>query len=204
MKTRKTKNDILMSIAPEWIAKILNGEKTVEIRKRFPNDYVGWVYIYCTKALPLARYVDDTKRYMFLSGSTDSIKNERESGKYINGTVVARFWCDKVEEYSIDNTCPRYKDNYYHADCCLTNKEIYDYVSNKTYKAIHILKLEIFDKPKNVSEFLKPDTPTYEETKAVLKGSQSNYSKKDFLYSQKLFHNIIERAPQSWCYVREA
>ena len=40
---------ILISIKPYWVAKILNGEKTIEIRKRFPKDYVGWVYIYCTK-----------------------------------------------------------------------------------------------------------------------------------------------------------
>ena len=41
---------ILMSVQPKWVAKILNGEKTIEIRKRFPKDYVGWVYIYCTKS----------------------------------------------------------------------------------------------------------------------------------------------------------
>ena len=40
---------ILMSIKPKYVAKILNGEKTIEIRKKFPKDYVGWVYIYCTK-----------------------------------------------------------------------------------------------------------------------------------------------------------
>lgn len=40
---------ILISIQPKWVEKILNGEKTIEIRKRFPKDYVGWVYIYCTK-----------------------------------------------------------------------------------------------------------------------------------------------------------
>lgn len=40
---------ILMSIRPQHMAKILNGKKTIEIRKKFPKDYVGWVYIYCTK-----------------------------------------------------------------------------------------------------------------------------------------------------------
>ena len=44
---------ILMSIQPQWLAKILNGEKTIEIRKKFPKDYVGWVYIYCTKGKPI-------------------------------------------------------------------------------------------------------------------------------------------------------
>lgn len=50
---------ILLSIRPEWVAKILNGEKTIEVRKQFPKDYRGWVYIYCTSAFPpLARFKD--------------------------------------------------------------------------------------------------------------------------------------------------
>ena len=40
---------ILLSIKPKYVAEILNGEKTIEVRKRFPKDYKGWVYIYCTK-----------------------------------------------------------------------------------------------------------------------------------------------------------
>ena len=32
---------ILMAIRPEWLEKILNGWKLVEIRKLFPKDYVG-------------------------------------------------------------------------------------------------------------------------------------------------------------------
>jgi len=48
------KKAILISIRPEWVAKILNGEKTIEIRKtmpkcRFPID----VYIYCSKGKSL-------------------------------------------------------------------------------------------------------------------------------------------------------
>lgn len=30
----------MISIKPQWVAKILNGEKTIEIRKKFPKDYV--------------------------------------------------------------------------------------------------------------------------------------------------------------------
>ena len=42
---------ILMVIRPEWFIKILTGEKTIEVRKLFPKDYVGWVYLYCCKLL---------------------------------------------------------------------------------------------------------------------------------------------------------
>ena len=51
-KGEKTMKAILMSIRPQWVAKILNKEKTLEIRKHFPKDYVGWVYVYCTKGKP--------------------------------------------------------------------------------------------------------------------------------------------------------
>ena len=41
---------ILISIKPKWVAKILNGEKTIEIRKTMPKcDLPIDVYIYCTK-----------------------------------------------------------------------------------------------------------------------------------------------------------
>ena len=41
---------ILISIKPKWVAKILNGEKTIEMRKTMPkSDLPIDVYIYCTK-----------------------------------------------------------------------------------------------------------------------------------------------------------
>ena len=40
---------ILISIKPKYVAKILNGEKTIEIRKTMPKDLPIDVYIYCPK-----------------------------------------------------------------------------------------------------------------------------------------------------------
>ena len=40
---------VLISIHPEWVRKILNGSKTVEIRKTAPKCGVPFkCYIYCT------------------------------------------------------------------------------------------------------------------------------------------------------------
>lgn len=45
------KKAILISIRPEWVAKILNKEKTIEIRKTAPKCKLPVdVYIYCTKS----------------------------------------------------------------------------------------------------------------------------------------------------------
>ena len=141
---------ILMSIRPQWVEKILNGEKTIEVRKRFPKDYVGWVYIYCTMnggciAKSKNKYVYYQKGYTTRSGK-----------------VVARFWCDKVEDYvyghkwSWENGAPMWgADNSYEKilkDMCLTDDELKTYVDDLCFSAIHITKLEIFDKPKEIYE----------------------------------------------------
>ena len=40
---------LMLSIRPEHLVNILNGNKTLEIRKTVkPKDFIGWVYIYCT------------------------------------------------------------------------------------------------------------------------------------------------------------
>jgi predicted transcriptional regulator len=46
-------NEILLSIHPEWLRKIIDGEKTVELRKSRPNDDLPFpfkVYFYETRA----------------------------------------------------------------------------------------------------------------------------------------------------------
>ena len=100
---------ILMSIRPQYVAKILNGEKTIEIRKRFPKDYVGWVYIYCTKGkenLYKDYYVMSGKKGYFLTKCGDVEK--------LNGKVVARFWCDKIAELE----CEFWEEPLFDEDSC--------------------------------------------------------------------------------------
>lgn len=157
---------ILMSIQPQWVAKILNGEKTVEVRKKFPKDYVGWVYIYCTKEKGTYLYGDKS----VYEGKNEWFWCQKIMGNGIvpllNGKVVAKFWCDKVEEIN------SYK--HWNSDCdydihfetetlyydklleksCLDNQQLEDYLEFNGY-AIHISKLEVFDKSKELKEFYR-------------------------------------------------
>ena len=67
---------ILLSIKPEWLCKILNGEKTIEVRKKFPKDYVGWVYLYCSKSggtLCPSYKPDNTMRYTVIKDKYDDV-----------------------------------------------------------------------------------------------------------------------------------
>ena len=186
---------ILISIKPKWCAKIMNKEKTIEVRKgaalykatkKLIDEY-GFAdfYVYCTKALPLIRYIDEN--IMFLSCSTNTIKNERESGKYLNGKVVFKFRCYKVERTH------EYAGNLL-KDSCLTIDEFCDYLGDKIYVyAIHISDLEIFDKPKELSEFKVKKT-------YICKNCPPKYQ---YGACSKDCTEILSltKAPQSWCYV---
>ena len=165
---------ILLSIKPEWVAKILNGEKTIEVRKKFPKDYVGWVYIYCSK-----NGNKETDRELLLN-RYGFCKNDRPYGK-----VVARFWCDKTIEYinglnwkNIQYDTASYDDYKSILEpSCLTDEELYNYCKYYFF-AIHISKLEIFDKPRDIDEFWN------------LKDDRAN-----FTFTQ------LTKAPQNYCYV---
>ena len=181
---------IMMSIRPQWIAKILNKEKTIEIRKRFPKDYVGWVYIYCTKEQGLARLNNNSWNDTFIAEKEITNDNFKHiySGYDGKGKVVARFWCDNVEEIKVE-TAP-FDSNLIHWETktlsmfdicqksCLSEKELYNYLQGKNGYAIHITKLEIFDKPKEISEFLIP-----KETKYTIEWKE------------------LTKAPQSYCFI---
>ena len=141
---------ILMSIKPQYVAKILNGEKTIEVRKRFPLNYRGWVYIYCTKGnhnLVKPRFYEH--HLLFTKGALNETKEKSKNGK-----VVARFYCDNVGKikYQKEET---EDSKLFNKLTCLSNEELDDYLHKKNGYAIHISQLEIFDKPKELSEFYK-------------------------------------------------
>ena len=143
---------ILMSIRPQHLVNILNGDKTIELRKKFPSDYRGWAYAYCTKTKPyLADFGDN--EYPYKNGgyvcSLVLSNIEKHDAKVSNGKVVCRFWVDKVK------VCPNVDDDsWYGTWHCLTDKDIAKYAPlGEDLFAIYISKLEIFDEPMELGEF---------------------------------------------------
>lgn len=198
---------ILLSIKPEWVAKILNKEKTIEVRKKFQKDYVGWVYIYVTKGNnPKGTFLAKTKdfpgfRYNQISFFYDELKDKYEyNGCYdeLNGKVVARFWCDKVENVGkwVGNGygTETITDTVFNLLTCLRDDQIKEYLGNsKKLFAIHISKLEIFDKPRELSEFRYAVCPQ-------INCEYCKYNKTvegDFYCT----HKTLTKAPQNYCYV---
>ncbi len=184
---------ILLSVQPEYACKILNGEKTLEIRKSVPKGFVGWVNLYVTKGKTKLR-----------DGSLHT-----NNGVYtdFNGKVVARFWFDEYDKYPHEEEIPDGYENYdgewvdqstycYSVDdddlgkMCLSWEELEKYGKGKTLYAWHIKKLEVFDKPKELKDFIKDfddmDTDAY--------GREVGW------YKQPI---PLTKAPQSWEYIWE-
>ena len=168
---------ILISIQSPHACNILNLIKLWEIRKKFPKDYVGWVYIYCTK-----------NGYLHLENNGKWSYSRNQKYTYVRtGKVIARFWCDKVVDFwNLDNIML--------AETCLSKEELGDYLGfNKGY-AIHITNLEIFDKPKELSEFYKVGYGECAKPQGSLREQIiENYN--------NVLKYQLTRAPQSWCYI---
>ena len=198
---------ILMSIRPQHLVNILNGKKTIELRKKFPSDFRGWVYCYCTLGKPYLTYGYDY--YMIGEDDYEEYKvyvlhDARGDWTYLNNKVVCRFWVGNVEEINYEqllittansgqvfNEFLTYtlREKALLQKSCLEAKELYNYLYNtKSGKAIHISKLKIFDKPKDLTEF-------YYYKKRLIDCGRDCPSYFDEVKTQ------VRRAPQSWQYI---
>ncbi len=196
---------ILISINPQHAVNILNGSKTLELRKSVPKDFVGWVYMYVTKGKPFlnlhASWFIDGEDFIIVTSLDEEPKNYKHHfyGFSANGKVVARWWFDGYEtlEYHKKNDVLMWDDNYYYyindgvynnVECILdklqlTHQQVLDYGNIKDLYAWHISKLEIFDKPMGLERFI----------------GATQWSKSED-GSEMTAYNLT-KAPQSWQYV---
>ena len=179
---------VMLSIQPKWVEKIASGEKTIEVRKTAPKEVPFKGYIYCTKA---KKQNDIIWADVF-----------GDSGKW-NGHIIGEFVCDKVyliknqgsmfsvadEEQSVTNEIAR--------QSCLDYYDMVSYLGNKYGYGWHISDLQIYDKPKELSEFRTPckmgDCPCGICDYAV-HGTDGDLIDCD---------TSLTRPPQSWCYVED-
>ena len=199
---------IMISIKPEWVCKILNGEKTIEIRKTKPScELPCKVYIYCTK---LKKSFIDNKNYNLYKTEKNG-----EVTKF-NGKVVAEFTLNKVDTIEICDPCvlrngEQQDWHWFKSNACLDSEQIMSYIGygndhdgwgNEYAKgyAWHIDDLKIYDKPKELSEFRKRNKchyADYDEGCCFECCTFYDLGDCDGGYSE------LERPPQSWCYVEE-
>lgn len=196
---------VLISIRPQWCEKIVNGEKTIEVRKTAPKCETPFkCYIYCTKdrrnLLPI-EHGEVLQKVNFW---------ENTDAYYGFGKIIGEFVCDKVDEYKFHEGLIEFNsmgfpsriygsylifaDDY--KAMCLSYDEIKNYGKGKTLYGWHISDLKIYDKPKKLSEFYKP-CPTKEKGDCL---SCDCLADNDY---GGICTNNLTRPPQSYMFVEE-
>jgi predicted transcriptional regulator len=188
---------ILMSIRSQHLVNILNGKKTIELRKQFPSDFRGWVYCYCTLGKP---YLYECALYILAKKCECAfVHNDKDETalNFLSGKVVCRFWVDKVNTYYVEGNILWLLNEKEHSvvtgykieqgilrKSCVSLEDFKKYAKpindkQKRLFAIHISKLEIFDEPMELNEFYKIKYRTEFEERYI----------------------PIKQAPQSWQYI---
>lgn len=161
------KKSILISIRPQHVVNILNGKKTIELRKVLPK----WVkeevakgnsvdfYVYVTKAKPFLMELD--KNTYVTYDLTEKYRMKCD----LNGLVPCKFTVRKIEKFS-----NHFNGNEYVFDepllnkSCVREEELENYLSGKNQDghfkfgyALHIEDLVIFDEPMKLSDFYREE-----------------------------------------------
>ena len=143
---------VMISIQPKWVEKIVNGEKTIEVRKTAPKiDTPFKCYIYKTKATKLWSVIHKGDHFY---GQTYD-KTEILSFPDIDGgKVIGEFVCDRIYEWTYDCNVGEYNIGKNSLNrTCLLYRELENYGKGKTLYGLHISDLKIYDEPKELSEF---------------------------------------------------
>ena len=165
---------ILISINPKHVMNILNGKKTIELRKTYPHCALPIdVYIYCTSHKNHRESLYELETYKKRRRFDVDYYVPSDPDFILNGKVVAKFTLNHVNMDFLNNVLE---------PACVSRKEAEDYLEGRPCWQWKIDNLVIFDKPKLLEEF-------WNNGKKV-KGHNGTYQ-----YSK------LTRAPQSWCYV---
>lgn len=185
---------VLISIQPQWCELIASGKKTIEVRKSASKEVPFKAYIYMThNGNKFIKKIQTSKDYDIYT----------EINYKIAGKIIGEFICDRVikyEEHIEEGGLYYTLENDFNEACQLDNWELHDYGKGKPIYAWHISDLKIYDKPKELGEFVKPCDWNYDCCtckRAVYELTQAE---------AKVFYGCdreITRAPQSWQYVEE-
>ncbi len=219
------KPDILISIQPTWVEKIFNKIKVIDVRKTKPKSEPPFkCLIYCTNSNGTLFMAYDGLHY-----SKDYVG--RFDPACVNSKIVGEFICDKIESYIHKAEDGNYYWSFRDAEhireikekTCLSIEQLIEYAGDNNFLyGWHISELKIYDKPKELSEFIKPFKYDGDGLRCCSKEELENIYEWDCetLFKNKYpnfdFENCkcedcpkakdfyrLTRAPQSWCYVQE-
>jgi predicted transcriptional regulator len=182
---------VLISIRPQWCEKIVNGEKTIEVRKTRPKLAPPFkAYIYCT--MPDAK---DPHNILELHGADGKIRKA-------NGKVIGEFTCDRIDRLAPANDPYGIYDidDDYVFQTCLENGALWDYGHGTPLYGWHISGLRIYDAPKKLGEFWR-DCLEYSELSTNCWSCENVCGDGDETDCNTDGRLYLHRPPQSWCYV---
>ena len=203
--------EILISIKPEWVEKILDGSKGIEIRKTMPKcELPCKVYIYCTKGQEL--WGDGTGETWHGIAEDEDMERVFELNPTLarlNSKIVAEFTLKLIDKITdLSNFMNR---EYIYQNAKITEKELWDYSDGgtKTMYGWHIEDLIVYDRPKALIEFRKPcispEMPYCPDCRvgceSISESEAEFYRAGESCRTEWCCLNFIKRPPQSWCYV---
>lgn len=107
------------------------------------------------------------------------------------GKVIGEFICDRIDEAPTSFISP--ETVTFAIRGCVSVNDIVKYGKGRTVYGLHISRLKIYDKPKELSEF---------RHFVKCNSCKSGYEAAACLYDEKcLVPARLTRPPQSWCYV---
>ena len=188
---------VYRSIKPYWLYLIIIGKKTIEVGKDFPKaeDWNKEVFLHCSKDMKSFKRIPE--------------KDREWMRKYL-GKCACRFVCDKIDEYRYgvyDGEFCYHIPTVEGEKTCLEYDEAEEYGNGKPLYFWHISDLVIYDKPREIGEFIMPskigccNEGKCRGCKYLDRGNGYNIEDDcNAKFSTDEF-KPLRRPPQSWCYV---
>ena len=134
------KKAVLISIKPKWCRMILDLVKRYEIRKNRPSgiDLPFTCYIYCTQKKRESDILEVTENHF-----------GKEVRQKLNGKIIARFTCDRIEEIPPDELTEEDLK-----DTGVTIFQAQDYADGETLYKWHIRSLITYQPPLSLNQFV--------------------------------------------------
>lgn len=204
---------VLISIKPKWCELIVNGNKTIEVRKTKPKLETPFkVYIYSTKpknkndlGLCLDKGMFGTLKKVGLL-----YKRNYETAKHLNmqilsGKVIGEFVCkgfETLDEKALLDGMDEISDSRIEYYSCVSVDELLSYKGNKPFVyGWHISDLVIYDWPRALCLF---NHPHYKDCDIECGKCKYGFPTEELSFEDYICDRALQRAPQSWCYVEEA
>lgn len=138
--------DLLMSIQPQWVYKICNRIKTIEVRKtKAKHDPKFRIFVYCTKGGEQLHILDQKT---VVKG-----KSTVRPDLNLNGKIVGHCTCTEIREFRWDdfNHCYDIDDDSLAASC-LTQEQLYEYGKGQTLYGYVLSTFMMYCAPCDISE----------------------------------------------------